>query len=593
MRPIARWLAPFALLALAAEAPAQQRKPCFVTVVDADDRPLAHAEVTLVEVGHVGVDAPDVVLAFTDSRGRARPEVIVGRLYSASAMADVAADGSRLVSEPSDRGACGIVLELVAMHRAAPRQLRLVDSGATKDHWSRGLHVLGPDGQSTVVLPVDAEGVAALPPSPWGPLQIGMRDANGALLEVVRIEATVAAPTISFPKRTMLQLEITRADGKPAGGATASVLRYTRFADSLFGDVSPVLCPVMARADASGLLEVPLGPWEGGRHGSGWLRVENAGCGACYVPASVGWRQATAPTLAVELGDTRIATGTLAGVRSNERVVARLWLCLTHRAPRLHSSILLPFDFDIAGNEMRAVLPSGITEHQLTIHLTPDDATGMPRIALLPPGRGDLTELPNVDLAKLRRFSLRLVDANGDAAASAKVLVVPVPDRVEQPLRHKNRVIADLAGRAEVLVGDGDWGVYMVHDRDHAWLFIAGARASGDLEVKLEPIPEMTMRVLDAEGKPVRGARVEPMPNMMGGVSSGVGDRGKQLRDAIVGECADRLATQPRSNRAGQLTVPVQDWVAWTMTFRVRAGGLVSAPFPIQPGVDLGDVVVK
>ena len=103
----------------------------------------------------------------------------------------------------------------------------------------------------------------------------------------------------------------------------------------------------------------------------------------------------------------------------------------------------------------------------------------------------------------------------------------------------------------------------------------------------------MTMRVFDAEGKPVRGARVEPMPNMMGGVSLGTADRAKKARDVIVAECADRLATQPRSNRAGQLDVPVQDWVAWSMTFRVRAGERVSAPFPIQPGASLGDVVVK
>lgn len=593
MRSLARGLVPFAALTLTALASAQQRKPCFVTVVDADDRPLAHAEVTLVEVGPVGAGPRDVVRAFTDARGRARPDVLLGRLYSASAMADAAADGSRLVSEPTDRGACGIVLELVAMHRATPRQLRIAGSVAMQEHWSRGLHVLGPDGRSTAVLPVDAEGMTTLPPSPWGPLMLGIHDGNGALLEAVRIEAHVPAPTIAFPQRTMLTLQVTDADGKPAGGASAGVVRAARRAtDSLFADTATFPCSVLARADASGILEVPLGPLEAGRHGSGWLRLESACCGVRYVPANEAAGQPIASPLPVQLGSPSTATGALAGVLANERPTARLQLTLSHQQTRQTSSITLPFDVDITGNEMRAVLPSGITGHQLTIHLMPDDAAAMPRIVMLAPGRGDLASLPNVDLAKLRRFPLRLVDANGDPASSAQILVAPIPDPVDWPLRHRGLVIADLAGRAEILVGDGDWGVYMVHGKDQAWQFLGSDHPSGDFDVKLEAIPLMTMRVLDADGKPVRGAAVEPLPNMMGSLNLGLGERAKRARDAIIGECADRLATQARSNRAGQLAVPVQAWVDWRRTFRARAGERVSAPFAIQPGVDLGDVVV-
>src|SRR5678810_320421 len=106
--------------------PAQLRKPCFVTVVDGDGKPVADAEVLMQWVPDRGSPGQvDVVSATSDARGRCRPALVAGRLYAASAFGLGRADGSHLVSEPTDRGACGAVLELAAVHVARSRSLRV------------------------------------------------------------------------------------------------------------------------------------------------------------------------------------------------------------------------------------------------------------------------------------------------------------------------------------------------------------------------------------------------------------------------------------------------------------------------------------
>jgi hypothetical protein len=113
---------------LAAMSPAQQRSPFFSTVIGPDDKPIAGAEVTCVFTPDiVNPWETDVVRGTTDDRGRARCNLVGGRLYTVWAVGPADANGVACVSELVPLAASGRVFELRALDRQPPRRLQLVD----------------------------------------------------------------------------------------------------------------------------------------------------------------------------------------------------------------------------------------------------------------------------------------------------------------------------------------------------------------------------------------------------------------------------------------------------------------------------------
>src|SRR5215471_7447732 len=123
MRRTARALVGCATALLAPFACAQARHPCLGTVVDEADKALAGAAVTLVwSPGDGAPGVADVVQATSDERGRFKADLVVGHAYTAWAIGPARGDGSRLVSEVTDRAAAGRVVELAAWHRCTLRR---------------------------------------------------------------------------------------------------------------------------------------------------------------------------------------------------------------------------------------------------------------------------------------------------------------------------------------------------------------------------------------------------------------------------------------------------------------------------------------
>src|SRR5262249_20554122 len=114
-----------ACVLLAPFACAQARHACLGTVVDDEGRPLAAAATCVWSPGDSTPGVADVVQATADERGRFKADLAAGHAYTAWATGPARADGSRLVSEVTDRAAAGRVVELAAWHTWKPRRVKV------------------------------------------------------------------------------------------------------------------------------------------------------------------------------------------------------------------------------------------------------------------------------------------------------------------------------------------------------------------------------------------------------------------------------------------------------------------------------------
>jgi hypothetical protein len=85
-------------------------------------------------------------------------------------------------------------------------------------------------------------------------------------------------------------------------------------------------------------------------------------------------------------------------------------------------------------------------------------------------------------------------------------------------------------------------------------VFLDADRSSGAIDVTLEPMPAARYRVVDADGKPVRGARVEHAVNrpLLGQSRDGA----QHAKQAVAAWVARSMAHHARSQRDGVLHVP-------------------------------------
>ena len=125
-----------------------------------------------------------------------------------------------------------------------------------------------------------------------------------------------------------------------------------------------------------------------------------------------------------------------------------------------------------------------------------------------------------------------------------------------------------------------------VRDRRHVPRdrFVDQGTDGGELRLQLAPMPAMHLRVVDASGKPVRGAWARI-------TSFGFGSSARDAR----GQAKERIATRfamygngaGSSDAGGRLVVPVQDWRPMDLDdarLRVHAGTLQSEPLRLATG---------
>ena len=591
MKALLTLLCCHALLALATTLPAQARKPCFITVVDDDDEPLAGAAVTLAFSpgwGAPGVD--DVVRVTTDSRGRCQPDLVVGRLYTVWGISKAQPDGSRLVTEPTDRGSCGAVVRLTACHRQVNRQVTIsgLDDGAAGPD-TRLVHLPLPIASLAEEL-VSAAGHTEVPPSPWATTWIGLRDRNGALLQIRAIEPWDQTPKIEFLTPRAMTLQVVDAQGAPIENVSVSMpLSARRQADSVLG-ARYRNCLRTVTVGPGGDLRVP--DHEAPGFLPRWMSVSAPGFEPKIVAVAPDRGGESQSPTKVVLAPARDVTIRLLGLADDGPVAAQLLVRVEASSPDQNMTVGESLPMSFADGALHAAVWASVRSCQLVAQLPPRTGSGLPRHLSLPE-RNSVPAADAVRIDDLRAFTIEVNEVGGGRCGAAEIAVVQVTEGFNISDSLAIQAVADVAGRCELLLGDGAWGIYATDGRSHVLEFIEPDQLGRTMVLQLEAIPTATFRILDASGAPVPNARFEPHQSQRSGFSGVLRGPKGWTKEALAARVAYPLVLGPRSDRAGMLVVPVQDWRPWEAGFRVRAGARVSDPIQFPVGASAVDVVVK
>jgi hypothetical protein len=222
----------------------------------------------------------------------------------------------------------------------------------------------------------------------------------------------------------------------------------------------------------------------------------------------------------------------------------------------------------------------------LVLHLLPR-ARGTPRYAFVAPTAASTSLLPGVDLATLRTCRISALDAHNNPQPGCEVALFPTSNTQLSFATSAMPLVLDHAGRADVLLDRAEWAVY---GSAHALEFVDAGTEPRNLQVQLQPVPTLRLRVVDPQGQPVRDARAECFGRdfkMRGR------DPRAQIRERIGARIAERIAHVPSSDRSGRLVLPVQDWCPVNRAVLISVGALKSDWLPLAASPDEQTVVVK
>ena len=548
-------------LALCAGLPAQLRHACIGRVVDAVDSPIAAADVTIASSPDGGAAELDVVHARTDARGYFRADLVVSQAYRAWAIGPAGADGHCLVSEVEEGAAAGVVLELVALHRAAPRALTC--SGA--DAWNGiGPPLLKwrPDAGSGCEIDVAAraDGSFGLPPDPWCSSALELRTWDGELAGRTQVEPAEAAPKATFAPPRVQHLRVTGASGNPIDGAEVAQRcggswRKVGVADGA-GDCLARLIDDGSRKQ--------------------WFRVA-AGSAAAFLTAELPRDARSAVDLRVPLqwGRSEVAASTIVGVRADEIVSGALRGAIEDASGRRTSSMCLQFPVHVDDGKLRFDrLAVPLADCSYFLRLVPR-GEGTVRFVLTAPVSA--AKPPSVDLRKLRALRIRAVDAANNPQPGARIAVFATKPSWFRPVPSPEWLLLDHAGRADLLLEGDAWAVYATNGTAHV-VYAIESSSPDEVLLRLETMRTMRLKVIDGDGRPVRGARI-------GSVLQGKDwAPGATPQTMIAPLIAWPTAAAARSDRDGILSIPLQEWVKAKTWVQVHAGDLVSRPFPLDTG---------
>ncbi len=556
---------------------AAQRSPFFATVVDVEGKLLADAEVTCAFVrDRVTAGGADIVTGKTDKRGRARLNLIIGRLYEAWAIGSAEVDGTRMVTRPVPLIAAGRIAELRAIERVVPRKVQL--TGVTP--W-RGVGAVGlrwfPNGLSDVYhdfeLPSGDEVV--LPPGPWIVGSLGLRDSSGETLVATRVEPGVdELPEFAAP----LEIEVTVQDvlGTPIAGVQIEhhVNRNAwrrRLLESGFQAARHVRSAATTGEDGIARFHVPDPPDHNIR---GRVRV-----GRLILHAV---KQGFATAHAVVSESQKLSFHLIPRDPTRVRIVGG------HAPMQLQAFGSYVTD-SIHGQREVGVEPDG--ESAWLVRAT--DRGWVPRLAVeadtptavVAEWQKERAGEVSIDLGELTEVDIRVVGSEGVPIAAA-ISVAAVGQG--SPIYWSCILATDLAGRAKVHLRAGDYFMYASTGSAHALELIDFA-CKEPLTLTLQPLPTMRVRVLDDLGNPVVGARVQ-------GCESSYGSRSADVRDKQMDRVAHHLwwsyAELAHSDANGVVRVPAFIRPGLTGKAKIVRGTKESSLFVIAPGSE-GEVVVR
>lgn len=548
-------------LLFAATLSAQARAPFQGRVLDRSGQPIANARVTcafLPDFVHCG--EPDRASARTEADGRFALPLVVGLAYTVWVLGPTGDDGSHAAMPPRAEAAAGKQLDLIASSRGGGHQLlvRGADAWLAQGPLSLRLmlgggHLVGAD------LSLAGDGVVPLPPLPATRLDVALVDGQGRVLQQRACELAPKA-AVAFDPPRQVPIGVLAETGQRVPGTRLLGADGWTLATTGASGIANVLVPA-----------APLQLCACRRDGERWL--------AAWLP---GPREAAADDGHIDLLLRPQLPATLrvygpAGARVG------VWFQSRRRGlPVDHTAV--PSE-RLAGGEATFVaarpLPPG--ELAAAVCIGGDGAVPQRVVARLRAQQGDL---PPLDLAALRRVAVEVVDDSGHPVACAH-LDVGVADAARADWLQ--RFVSDAGGRAELLLqdrlavdvcafGGGGFAVQRV---------VAGAAAT--LRLQLQPVQAARLQVVDAEGRPVAGARLLPLQPRFDGGRAGAPVSPRTLV-AYLGECAG--IEQLASDSDGMLTVPVLA-DAQPVAYFAEATGRRSEEFELAAGADVLRVAVQ
>jgi len=576
----------FAAIMFVATGIAQARAPLVGEVVQQDGAPLANATVTLVEADAdlVGIDPVDIVEVTTDARGRFTAMALRGVRYSGFAVGKEV-DGVAAVCAPVDELACG-----------RPARLQVTTSGTRRTEQIDGLAAWGDVAALRVrltlercpghhvELPISSTREVDIPPLA---VVAGAElvTADGASLASLWIPRT-SGQKVHAPTHATCTVRVIDEHGEPIAGATVA-LRRKRSTLSPFAidEWRHAHTPSVA-TDEDGIAQLtgephtlPNGPdpdtiivtanKPSYREGvAGWLHGQ---------PLQ-DWKTIkslhTKPLVIRLVKQDAPATAKVSPALWSRRA----WLFamgeVPHNlAPGLVATYYLPrrYQVEFASDGAWSAPPLPAVAGRLVLRLPPVDGTSV----LLLPTRAP--ELPNADLDTCERLALQLLDATGGPASRASVLLVP-RDATTIDFAHAAPLIPDQAGRLDVLLQRGEWTLLAMDETTWAHAELTDWSADERIELRLEHKPSRRVRVLDADGRPVAGARFEPGAGRSISAGPGLARVLNEMGWNGLGRHVRRASTDER----GEATLHFLPWpngemkvFAWLGDHRTRSDDLL------------------
>lgn len=560
--------------ALSAAAPSQ-RSPFFATVLGVDGQPIAGSEITCVFTPDgLTPGSADVVVATADSRGRARCDLQVGRLYSAWAVGPTGQDGACYVSDVIPFVASGRVFELRALDRRVPRTVQIAGHeawrlvGATGVRW---YPVACEDAHQDLAWPV--RDAIVIPPSPVAAGVLALTDSMGELLVTARVEVGFGMP-FEFAPPMEIVAKAVDADGRALPGVRIEhrvLPRSGRSRAFLSIYDEPLVLRVAGTTGADGCLRfhapVPQPITAGGRSHATTLPVLaskegfETGVGEAPAAGEVAFMLRHAGRSSLQVASPGSAVLELAAFRSFPLKTAQGGMMVLRKPIAITAEGDACWTLSPAGKEMihRLLISGPVPTRVFTDWIrNPQDKV-------------------TLDLASMPRVEVRVLDESGNPTASA--LGVFRSARGAGPFYWEAVLHRDVRGCAALHVSSEDMCVYATTGTAHA-LALVPAHA-GPLTLQLEPVPTMNLRILDAEGKPVEGARVVGDSATFGSPST---DQLGGQWDRVGCEFWWSCVTRSRSGGDGVMLVPAFVRKGLTAMVSVRTEKLESSRFRLVPG---------
>ncbi len=569
---------------LVAQQPQAERRPMLGRVLDQDGAPAAGAEVTL--VGAVGVFQAqcvpaDVVTVRTDERGRFRTDLLPLALYTAWAAGPPDENGARAVSEAAANVGVGPPIEL---RLGAPERHVITVTGL--EPWAD----LGPFRLRLqlpfavihdVECPIGAEGEAVLPPLPQTGLDLLLLTADGQPL--AHRYTTVQGQQFALPPPRELPVRAVDAAGKPVAGVAVDLriaMIYSRQRDFAVAARTPFRRVGVTGADGTATVRVPLDQdpfesnpreclligskagfgdsvsgWSGRRYEDGlrWeMRPGAEGESAEKPGEKPGEKPAEAQPardeIVFRMGEEQQLTATL--VRHGQPVAGQrvqvAWIDKLRNNAQGNSWTHLPRSAEVRSDaEGKVVLP-GLRGDSYDFTVTVPVSPTRVFVPAIRAGR----EVGTIDLAEPRLLSLQVLDTMAGPGHDVVCLLQPIDTNSNRINEGRLQFRVDAAGRAELPVPTGAWLLLAMDARGFAHVSLAEVQGER-LEVRLEELPVMRLRIVDEEGKPVAGASLQ----IAGTSTRGVANPLERALDTLAMSMSQNQVGAPRSDADGQMEV--------------------------------------